>query len=299
MNKKQVQKRVLQNGNLLALSKFSWDEETNTFSSVEYGLVMDFEGQSTNLIARSNSTQTAGYASTQTSGSDSTQTAGDYSTQTAGYASTQKAGYGSTQTAGYGSTHYIDSDSQVKTGHSSVVHALGYNIVIINRNVFEVIQPKKGDVIQICPHGIPGHLVNGKLNGVPHIIADGILSRIVSKKGNIYKVINHGDTKQSYLIEKNGLYAHGKTLKEARDSLVYKISDRDTTAYESMTLDTVLTKEECIVMYRAITGACEEGTKYFVESQDKVKRKYKISEIIEATKGQFGNELLIKFFKGK
>ena len=303
MNKKEAQQRVLQNGKPLALSNFSWDDKTNTFSSVEYGLVMDFKDQQINLIAGYRSTQTAGDDSTQTAGYRSTQKAGSRSTQKAGSGSTQTAGWDSTQTAGPCSTHHIDFYSQVRTSYSSIVHALGDNIVIINRNVFEVIQPKRGDIIQICPRDIPGHLVNGKLNGVPHIIADGILSKIVSKKGNIYKVVNHGEDKQSYLIERqNGdkkVYSHGKTLKEARDSLTYKIGDRDTTAFESMDLDTVLTKEECIVMYRTITGACEEGTKYFVESQDKVKKKYKISEIIEATKGQFGNELLIKFFKGK
>ena len=34
MNKKEVQKRVLQEGKPLALSKFKWDEKTKTFSSM-------------------------------------------------------------------------------------------------------------------------------------------------------------------------------------------------------------------------------------------------------------------------
>lgn len=196
-------------------------------------------------------------------------------------------------------TFTTGSDCTFNTG-SDCTFTTGSGCVIVNRNIFEVIQPEAGDIIQICPCWVAGHLVNGKLNGVPHIIADGILSKIVSKKGNVYKVINCGKNIQSYLIERQDgdkkVYSHGKTLREARDSLLYKISDRDTSAYENMTLDTVLTREECIIMYRAITGACESGTKYFVESQDKVKKKYKISEIIGATKGQFGNELLTKFF---
>ena len=44
MNKKQVQQRVLQNGNPLPLDKFEWDEKTNTFSSNEDNLVLDFQG---------------------------------------------------------------------------------------------------------------------------------------------------------------------------------------------------------------------------------------------------------------
>jgi len=98
------------------------------------------------------------------------------------------------------------------------------------------------------------------------------------------------------LIKQGDIYSHGSTLKEAKDSLIYKIGDRDTTAYESMNLDTVLSKEDCIKMYITITGACSGGTKYFVDNQKEVKKEYKISEIIELTKGQFGNEKLNEFF---
>lgn len=44
MNKKEVQQRVLQNGKPLDLNKFEWDEKTNTFSSNENNLVLDFNG---------------------------------------------------------------------------------------------------------------------------------------------------------------------------------------------------------------------------------------------------------------
>jgi hypothetical protein len=44
MNKKEVQQRVLQNGKPLSLDKFTWCEDTNTFSSDEDGLVLDFKG---------------------------------------------------------------------------------------------------------------------------------------------------------------------------------------------------------------------------------------------------------------
>lgn len=42
MEKKEVQRRVLKNGKPLAFNKFSWDKKTNTFSSKEDGLVIDF-----------------------------------------------------------------------------------------------------------------------------------------------------------------------------------------------------------------------------------------------------------------
>ena len=42
MDKLEVQKRVLKNGEPLSLDDFIWDEKTNTFSSVENSLVLDF-----------------------------------------------------------------------------------------------------------------------------------------------------------------------------------------------------------------------------------------------------------------
>ena len=42
MTKKEVSQRVLQNGKPLPLDKFEWDEKTNTFSSDENYLVLDF-----------------------------------------------------------------------------------------------------------------------------------------------------------------------------------------------------------------------------------------------------------------
>ena len=154
-------------------------------------------------------------------------------------------------------------------------------------------------MIQICPRQIAGHLVNGMKDGKPHIIAEGILSEVLSKKGNIYKVKNHGEDQASYLIESEGVYSHGATLKEARESLIYKKEPRDTSAYKDFTLETIVTKEEAIEMYRAITGTCSEGTRYFVEKQKIKKAKFTVSEIIELTKGQYNSVVFDNFFNKK
>ena len=42
MTKEEVQKRVRQNGKPLPLNKFSWNEKTNTFTSDEDYLMLDF-----------------------------------------------------------------------------------------------------------------------------------------------------------------------------------------------------------------------------------------------------------------
>jgi len=46
MNKKEVQKRVSENGKKLAINKFSWNKKTKTFSSKESDLVIDFNSLS-------------------------------------------------------------------------------------------------------------------------------------------------------------------------------------------------------------------------------------------------------------
>ena len=50
-------------------------------------------------------------------------------------------------------------------------------------------------------------------------------------------------------------------------------------------------------MYRVITGACESGTKYFVENAKTDKGTFTVSEIIELTEGQWGSDTLREFFK--
>lgn len=45
-----------------------------------------------------------------------------------------------------------------------------------------------------------------------------------------------------YLVtDGEGRYAHGETIKEARESLIYKIKNRDKSEYESLTLDSKVT----------------------------------------------------------
>lgn len=130
------------------------------------------------------------------------------------------------------------------------------------------------------------------------LFADNILAKILEKKKNVYKIQICGQTKASYCIEVDGVFSHGATIKEAKESLLYKISDRDTSKYNNYTLDTVITFEDAIKMYRCITGACEGGTRHFVENvlQNR-KKKYTVREVIEETKGQYNNEKLQEFFK--
>ena len=137
-------------------------------------------------------------------------------------------------------------------------------------------------------------------NGKKYIKVDGIFSVIDSHKGNVYKVHQIGEDKQSYIVtDGEGHYAHGTTIKEAKADLIYKINDRDTSAYKNMSLDDELSFEEAIAAYRTITGACSAGTRNYIENRlpKPFKDKYTIREIINLTKGEYQSDTFRKFFE--
>jgi hypothetical protein len=201
------------------------------------------------------------------------------------------------------------SNCTIKTGRDCTIDAgwdctidTGLDCVVVRRDNFEVITlTNPVNHICLCPRDIPGYVRDGiySVTGKPAIIADGILSEIVSKKKSVYKVINYGESEISFLIEKDGVFSHGKTVKEAKESLMYKIKDRDTSIYNNHDLNTVLTTEEAIKMYRVITGACEEGAKYFVSNLPNVPKKLTVSKLIKLTEGQYNHKSLVDFFKDK
>lgn len=131
------------------------------------------------------------------------------------------------------------------------------------------------------------------------LFCDGILSKVVSKKKVgavvVYVVVLCGHTDTSYVVDKGGVYSHGKTLKEAKESLIFKITDRDTSKFKSWTGSTVISASDAIKSYRAITGACEFGVRDFCSDKD-LKRKYTVSDVIKLTKGKYGSSEYAAFF---
>ena len=125
--------------------------------------------------------------------------------------------------------------------------------------------------------------------------ADGILAKIVARRGNVSRVIVCGKTKVSYLVKRGDVYSHGETLGKAREGLLYKIGSRDTTPYKKWTLGHKCTKADAIKAYRIITGACEQGTMNWME-QHKVPESLTVSKVIKLTAGAYGSEVFKKFF---
>ena len=191
----------------------------------------------------------------------------------------------------------LNQPARLMTG-SECTFMTGSECVIVRSDVFTTIHPNAGETIQLFPDGIKGYSVNGldSETNKKVIVADGILSEIISQKGNFYKVKNHGKEVTSWLIKYGDYYSHGETLKEAQESFVYKISNRDVSDYDNLTHRSILTKDDAIKAYMCITGACAQGTRYFVENTENVKNEYSVKEIIELTKGQYGNDKFSQFF---
>ncbi len=148
----------------------------------------------------------------------------------------------------------------------------------------------------ICINNIPvGEIFNRF--GRNYIYVDEIITEVIGQAGNVYHVKHLGKKEETYLVTDGaGKWSHGETLKEAREDLIYKISDRDKSVYSSLSLDHQFTFAEAVESYRVITGACAAGTKNFVESLDNKKESYTIAEIIELTRGAYGGEEYRRFF---
>jgi hypothetical protein len=130
------------------------------------------------------------------------------------------------------------------------------------------------------------------------ILCDGIFTEVVSKRGNVYHVRKIHSKDVIYLVsDGNGKWSHGETLKEAKSDLIFKVCNRTKEDYKNTKLSDIFSFEESVTCYRVITGTCSFGTKDFVKNRlKKQKSKYSIQEIIEVTKGEYGNKSFYDFF---
>lgn len=123
---------------------------------------------------------------------------------------------------------------------------------------------------------------------------DGILSVVVRRRGPVSVVQVVGSTKQSYVVTDGDHTAHGDTLAEARADLRFKRGPRDATPYRSWTPETVVSREDAVVAYRVITGACAAGVRQFLAGR-KVPAKLSVARILTETAGQFGHDAFARF----
>ena len=134
-----------------------------------------------------------------------------------------------------------------------------------------------------------------------YIKCDGMFLQVLQHKKNVYKAKRIRSSDIIYVVtDGNGKFSHGESIKSAKEDLIFKISNRDKSEYEKLTLDSILTFEKAIECYRIVTGACSFGTKDFVYNRlGEKKSEYSISEIIELTKNEYGGKSFADFFNTK
>jgi len=131
-----------------------------------------------------------------------------------------------------------------------------------------------------------------------YIRADDMFTEVLHIKGNIRKVRQLNRTKEFYLItDGKGNYAHGDTIKDAQQDLLFKTNNRSKEDYKNLTLDSKLDFADAVICYRVITVACLFGTKDFLENRLEHKQeKYSIKEIIKLTNSEYGGNFFKSFF---
>ena len=112
---------------------------------------------------------------------------------------------------------------------------------------------------------------NGK-----YVMADGIFTEVVSKKGNVYRVKRIHDKKEFYLVtDGKGFFAHGDTLKKAMEDLRFK-KVAEKLKKSPIKPNTVIS----IMYYRTVTGACEIGVKQWMQENKIKKDKIKAKDLL-------------------
>lgn len=129
-----------------------------------------------------------------------------------------------------------------------------------------------------------------------YIKVDGVFSELVSQRGHVMRIKMIGKKEISYIVTDGKNFAHGATLKEAKEDLVYKVTDRRKDDFKSLNAESVLSHTEAIACYRTITGACSFGTRDFCENRLKKQKTYTVKEIARLTAGEYGHDTFTKFF---
>jgi len=108
-----------------------------------------------------------------------------------------------------------------------------------------------------------------------YVSADRIFTEVISKKGNVYRVKKVHSQKEFYLVTNGEFHAHGDTLEKAKEDFRFK-QLADKLKNEPINADTIVS----IKHFRLITGACEYGTKSWLEQNNIKVDSMKASELL-------------------
>ena len=208
----------------------------------------------------------------------------------------------SSQSASSG--HYSQSAS---SGERSAASALGYRAAVMGDmgNLLMCSEYAKVDGVLTPIGGLCG-IVDGKIlkPGRWYIVeggawtevdfTDGIFSYVLSTRQGVKKVRTDNGDVLFIVGDGNGNFAHGKTIKEAKEDLVFKVAAKwDGKIPESAT------GAEWIGLSRAITRACSEGCKQFVKGKNlDLSATYTAQQVAELVAGWYGAEKFAAAMKG-
>jgi hypothetical protein len=140
----------------------------------------------------------------------------------------------------------------------------------------------------------------GKYKPNAWLYCDGMLIHVKRKKTVGKYTYYVGKIPTLNVVYDGEHYAHCKSLKAGILDLEFKkAKNRGAEQYKDLTLESVLTYDEAIIVYRVITCACQAGTQHFLNGLTETKESYTIAEIIEITKGQYGAATFKNFFERK
>jgi hypothetical protein len=280
-------------------SKAASSGYSSTAASSGYSSTAASSGDSSTAASSGDSSTAASsgnYSKAASSGNYSKAASSGYSSTAASSGNYSKAAssgnYSKAASSGYSST-------AASSGEHSACTALGYRAAVKGDkgNLLMASEYVKKDG-KLIPIGGKADIVDGKKlkAGCWYIVEDGkwvevdfsdnIFSRVISNKAGVKKV-KTDDGKVLFVVhDENGNSAHGKTIKEAREDLVYKV-----VAKFDGVIPKSATGKEWIAIYRAVTGACGAGVRHFVESTGKsLDDSYTAKEIAKLVKGQYGGE---------
>ena len=144
-----------------------------------------------------------------------------------------------------------------------------------------------------CRRLVDGEYVPGR-----YLYADGILTHVKRCRKVREYTYYIGKIKRKNVIFDGQHYAHCVDLASGIVDLAFKAAkDRGAEQYKHLTLESVVKREDAIVMYRIITGACAAGTQAFIDGLQSLKDEYTVSEIIEMTRGHYGADTFKRFFE--
>lgn len=142
------------------------------------------------------------------------------------------------------------------------------------------------------------------VNGVPVYDVDGVATIIRVVHGNVAKgEILHRDmsTTPCYIVKQGGVYAHGRTLREAQAALMDKLlkgmplEDRIAAFVAEHQLGQAYPNRDYFSWHHRLTGSCEAGRLAFAKDhQVDLDGSMTVEEFIALTEHAYGGEVIRK-----